>query len=115
VSYLAGCRHLYERFNAFWGRVRRELEALGQEHGLPVYATGAGSLIGLHFTTERPTEHRTVVEGRWSEKVYELYHLYMRLKGILYLPKRSSSCPLWLMRKPRPRSWWEKRLVSWPS
>ena len=85
VSHLATHRRLYDALNSLWERVRDRLNALGHEHGLPVHATGAGSLIGLHFTARRPRQHRTVVEERWSQKAYELYHLFMRLRGVLYM------------------------------
>ena len=85
VKHLAEHPTLYERFNRLWERVREKLNAIGTDSDLPVHATGAGSLIGLHFTTERPRQHRTVVEARWSQKAYEVFHLYARLSGILYM------------------------------
>jgi len=90
VSHLNAHRHLYEHFNSLWNKVREELNKLGDEFGLPCHATGEGSMIGLHFTTRRPANHRTAVEARWSTKVYELFHLFMRLKGVLYMTEQNA-------------------------
>jgi len=90
VSHLSAHRQLYERFNGLWNKVRAELDKLGDEFGLPCHATGEGSMIGLHFTTKRPVDHRTAVEARWSIKIYELFHLFMRLRGVLYMTEQNA-------------------------
>jgi len=90
VRHLSSHRGLYERFNALWDRVRRELNALSDELGLPCHATGEGSMVGFHLTTERPKDHRTAVGARWSMKAYEVLHLSLRLKGILYMTEQNA-------------------------
>lgn len=85
VSYLRDNREIYDRANSEWESFRKSLDRICEEHGRPCWVTGAGSMIGVHFTRERPVNVRQAYELRWSKRVEEAANLYMRLKGILYI------------------------------
>lgn len=85
VSYLRDNRGVYDEANSEWERFRRGLDGVCEEHGRPCWVTGAGSMVGVHFTTKRPTNVRQAYELRWSKRVEEVANLYMRLRGILYI------------------------------
>jgi len=86
VSYLARNRVLYEESNRAWEEFKARLDRLCEEHGRPCWATGAGSMIGIHFTrSRRPWNAREARELRWSRVVERVANLYMRVNGILYL------------------------------
>ena len=85
VSYLRSSRGLYEKAEALWSETRRRMEKLCQDYGLQCYTTGAATMTGLHFTTEKPRDHAAAVTKRWSKTVYHVFHLYARVNGVLYL------------------------------
>ncbi|MET1127732.1 MAG: aspartate aminotransferase family protein [Thermoproteota archaeon] len=85
VSYLYENRSLYDEFNDKWARFADRVDRLCEEHGRICWVTGAGSMIGIHFTAERPKNARQAHELRWSAKVYEVAHVYARVLGILYV------------------------------
>ncbi len=85
INYLSQHRALYEEFNDLWDWVKRELDKACEGHDRLCWTTGVGSMVGLHFTRERPVNARMAYEGRTNEELYKLMHLYMRTKGILYM------------------------------
>ena len=42
-------------------------------------------MTGIHFTTRKPRNAREVEELRWSRLVEKAFHMYSRVKGILYV------------------------------
>ncbi len=85
VSYLAQHRELYGEFNARWSWVRGRLDKVCEEYGRLCWVTGAGSMVGIHFTRSRPRDARGAFMDRISDRLYYLTHLYMRTRGILYM------------------------------
>jgi glutamate-1-semialdehyde 2,1-aminomutase len=85
VKYLSEHRSLYERSNNLWGWFRRKVEQICAEYGIGCWSTGEGSLTGIHFTTRKPRNAREVEELRWSRLVEKTFHMYSRVKGILYV------------------------------
>nr|KJR72665.1 MAG: glutamate-1-semialdehyde 2,1-aminomutase [Vulcanisaeta sp. AZ3] len=85
INYLNQHKTLYENFNQLWDWTRNELNKACENHDRICWATGIGSMIGIHFTKERPTNVRMAYEGRTSENLYTLAHLFMRTKNILYM------------------------------
>lgn len=90
INYLANNRSMYDELNSLWSYIARKLDNLCEEFERTCWITGVGSMIGIHFTKEKPINARTAEELRWSHKVYEVLHLYMRINGILYLTERMS-------------------------
>ena len=90
INYLAQHRSFYENFNNLWDWVRSELDRACESHDRLCWVTGVGSMVGIHFTRERPINARMAYEGRISEKLYTLLHLYMRTRGILYLTEHTA-------------------------
>jgi len=85
VKYLAGNRAKYDEFNSLWNYARRQLDRICEENDRLCWVTGAGSLVGIHFTVKKPRNVREAEELKWSVKVSEVLHLYMRVNKILYL------------------------------
>ncbi len=85
VSYLSQHRSMYESFNDLWSWVRHEIDRACEEYGRICWATGVGSMLGIHFTRNRPINVRSAYADRIDENLYHLMHLFMRTKGILYM------------------------------
>ncbi|KUO79927.1 MAG: glutamate-1-semialdehyde 2,1-aminomutase [Vulcanisaeta sp. OSP_8] len=85
INYLAQHKALYEDFNNLWDWARAELDKGCESHDRLCWVTGVGSMVGIHFTRERPINVRMAYEGRIDEGLYTLLHLFMRTKGILYM------------------------------
>lgn len=88
VRYLASNRSIYDSSNSLWSSFRKRAEEICLEHGVTCWATGEGSLSGIHFTTKRPTSARDVHEYRWSRLVERALHIYSRVRGILYIGEK---------------------------
>ncbi len=89
VSYLHRHRELYSRAEETWSWFRRRAEETCRSHGVDCYATGAGSMTGLHFTRRRPRDHAAAVTERWSSRIERVFHLYARVNNILYLTEHT--------------------------
>ena len=85
IKYLESHRDVYDRVNTLWAQVRRRIDKLCSQYNSACWATGEGTITGIHFTKERPWSTREAIENRWSNKVYEALHAYMRTKNILYV------------------------------
>ncbi len=90
ANYLKSNRGIYEVFNGLWNTVRKELQKICEELSVECYITGLGSMVGIHFTTTRPWRSEDAMLKRWSEKVYEVMHLYARVNGLIYLPENEA-------------------------
>jgi glutamate-1-semialdehyde 2,1-aminomutase len=86
VEYLYQHRELYEKANSMWEELRRRAEKLCNAYEVDCYATGAGTMTGIHFTTRRPKNSREVYELKWSGgKAERTFNLISRNRGILFL------------------------------
>ena len=85
IRYLERHRGLYEEFNSTWEQARRELQKACLDSDVECYITGAGSMTGIHFTKEEPLNHYMSHYMRWSHEVYNVMHMYFRLRNIIYL------------------------------
>jgi len=90
ASYLKENRWIYEKTNKLWNNVRREIQKICDSSGIKCYATGLGSMLGIHFTNTRPWRNEEAVLGRWSDRIYEVMHLYFRVNGVIYLPENEA-------------------------
>jgi glutamate-1-semialdehyde 2,1-aminomutase len=54
---------VHDHIAAIGDRLRAGIDELGQRHGIPLHATGAGHLSGLHWATERVVDYRTRMQG----------------------------------------------------
>lgn len=93
VSMIAGLTTLeilekpgfYEYLNWLSGKLASALEDVGQTSKIPVSITGAGSMIGIHFTKEKPKNIRDVYNKRINSLINKVFQKYMLLKGIVFL------------------------------
>ncbi len=85
VTYLMENRSLYEDFNELWNWARQRINEECETAGLSCYATGAGSMLGIHFTEVRPWRHEDTVYRRWGRETTKTMHKYMLVNGVIYL------------------------------
>jgi len=90
IKHLYEHRSMYEEFNNLWNYARQRIQKICEGLEKPCWATGAGSMVGIHFTEVRPWSARDAATKRWSENVYRLLHVYMRLRGILYMTEHTA-------------------------
>ncbi|WP_054857180.1 aspartate aminotransferase family protein [Vulcanisaeta sp. JCM 16159] len=90
ISYLNHHRALYENFNNLWNWVRGEMDKACEEYGRICWVTGVGSMLGIHFTRNRPINARIAYIDRIDDGLYSLLHLYMRTRGILYMTEHTA-------------------------
>ncbi|MCS7111529.1 MAG: aspartate aminotransferase family protein [Ignisphaera sp.] len=88
IDYLSRDRERYSSFNEMWGTVAKEIDRLCEEYGRPCWTTNVGSMIGIHFTKSKPRSVEDAYYLRYSSKVYEAFHLFMRINRILYLSEK---------------------------
>ncbi len=88
VKYLYENRHLYEKFNNMWKEVARRLDRICEESNRICWITNVGSMIGIHFTSQKPRNIGEAYRLRLSSEVYKALHLYMRINRILYLSEK---------------------------
>jgi glutamate-1-semialdehyde 2,1-aminomutase len=92
---LAGLEHVLtpaevERFNALGDQLRERLNGLAAAVGVPLQATGLGSLIGLHFADRPITTGAdgdppdTATGGSARRALGELLHLEMLERGYYF-------------------------------
>jgi glutamate-1-semialdehyde 2,1-aminomutase len=62
---------LHAHVAALGDRLRAGIDEIGRRHGIPLHATGAGHLTGLHWAQERVVDFRTRMLGD-DEKVTNL-------------------------------------------
>ncbi|UEM25200.1 aspartate aminotransferase family protein (plasmid) [Skermanella mucosa] len=84
---VAGLTKLYtpeaaDRLNGRGDALRRRLNEAGERAGVPVLATGVGSILGIHFQT-RPI-HRPADAEETPEAARALLHLEMMAKGFYF-------------------------------
>ncbi|ADN51805.1 aspartate aminotransferase family protein [Vulcanisaeta distributa] len=90
INYLSQHKPLYESFNDLWNWVRGEIDRACEEYGRICWATGVGGMLGIHFTRSRPMNARMAYADRIDENLYSLTHLFMRVKGILYMTEHTA-------------------------
>jgi glutamate-1-semialdehyde 2,1-aminomutase len=69
----------YDRINALGDRLRDGINALGPDLGLPICATGVGSLLNIHLQELPPRNHRDVLK---SKEIGQLLHLALLNEGL---------------------------------
>ncbi len=86
ISYLMKNKHLYDRVNSLGEMIKKEVDKIREEVEIPIYSTGAGSIVGIHFTTLRPRNHRMAFELRWGRDLIEkTFNLFMRINNVIYI------------------------------
>jgi glutamate-1-semialdehyde 2,1-aminomutase len=89
VKYLAEHRSLYDHANALWEWARRELDKACEDHNRLCWATGVGTMTGIHFTKTRPKTYADVRDLRWSKVIEKALHFYMRINSVLYMDEKT--------------------------
>jgi glutamate-1-semialdehyde 2,1-aminomutase len=59
---------VHQQIDALGDRLRAGIDDIGRRHGIPLHATGAGHLTGMHWADERVVDHRTRMQSD-DEKV----------------------------------------------
>jgi glutamate-1-semialdehyde 2,1-aminomutase len=59
---------VHQQIDALGQRLRAGIDEIGRRHGIPLHATGAGHLTGMHWADERVVDHRTRMQSD-DEKV----------------------------------------------
>jgi glutamate-1-semialdehyde 2,1-aminomutase len=59
---------VHRQIDALGDRLRAGIDEIGSRHGIPLHATGAGHLTGMHWAEERVVDHRTRMQSD-DEKV----------------------------------------------
>ncbi len=86
IKHLMENRDLYDYVNSLGERIRKSVESMREETGVPVFSTGAGSIVGIHFTLKRPRNHREAFEQRWGKNSIEkVYNMFMRVNNVIYI------------------------------
>ena len=79
----------FARLNALGDRLRTGLEEAGRRvpsgRGVPLVATGLGSLVNLHFTAGPVTDYRSAAVG--NTEALRLLHLALLNRGIFAAPR----------------------------
>jgi glutamate-1-semialdehyde 2,1-aminomutase len=78
-----------DRLNALGDRLREGIRALGGELGLPVTATGVGSLLTIHLIEEPPRSYRDA--QRADQEAVRLLHLALLNEGV-FVARRGMLC-----------------------
>ncbi|MEM1632635.1 MAG: aspartate aminotransferase family protein [Sulfolobales archaeon] len=85
LKYLYENRGLYDEFNKIWDQTRSRIDKICEESNRICWATGVGSMLGIHFTRERPWDNRSARLNRLDEEIPRALHLFMRNHGMLYM------------------------------
>jgi glutamate-1-semialdehyde 2,1-aminomutase len=85
VKYLYDHKDLYTEFNNRWDHARRKIDKICEENDRICWTTGVGNMLGIHFTTRRPWDHRTTRLERINDDLPKIFHLYARNRGVLYI------------------------------
>ncbi len=71
IDYLSRHKSLYEGFNNLWNWVRGgEMDKACEEYGRICWVTGVGSMLGIHFTRNRPINARMAYIDRIDDGLY---------------------------------------------
>ena len=75
----------YEYLNWLSGKLAVVLQDIGSRSKIPVHVTYAGSLIGIHFTSEEPRSIRDVLGKRVNPLLNKVFQKYMLVHGHVFL------------------------------
>ncbi|MEE9202110.1 MAG: aminotransferase class III-fold pyridoxal phosphate-dependent enzyme, partial [Dehalococcoidia bacterium] len=80
---------IYPHLDRLGEQARQGMAAAFQEGGVEAHITGVGSLIGVHFARERPTEVRSVARTRNRERTAGFFE-YLLEHGIAFIGPSSA-------------------------
>ena len=75
----------FARLNAFGDKLRAGLEEAGRAAGVPLVATGLGSLVNLHLTAGAVNDYRSA--ARSDREAHRLLHLALLNRGVFAAPR----------------------------
>ncbi len=88
VNYLNRNKEMYTSFNGMWSNIAKEMDKICEEYNRLCWITNVGNMLGIHFTKSKPRNIEEAYYLRYSSKIYEALHLYMRINKILYLSEK---------------------------
>jgi glutamate-1-semialdehyde 2,1-aminomutase len=88
VNYLNRNKEMYTSFNGMWSNIAKEMDKVCEEYNRLCWITNVGNMLGIHFTKSKPRNIEEAYYLRYSSKIYEALHLYMRINKILYLSEK---------------------------
>lgn len=90
LKYLKDNRWIYDKMNSLGLMLAQRIEDTAEKVGIDMYATYGGSMVGLHFTKNRPKNATEVFQMWVPEEVLKALNLYMRLEGIVYISEHKA-------------------------
>jgi len=88
IDYLNRNKEMYTSFNRMWSNIAKEMDKVCEEYNRLCWITNVGNMLGIHFTKSKPRNIEEAYYLRYSNKIYEAFHLYMRINKILYLSEK---------------------------
>jgi len=88
IDYLNRNKEMYTGFNRMWSNIAKEMDRICEEYNRLCWITNVGNMLGIHFTKSKPRNIEEAYYLRYSNKIYEAFHLYMRINKILYLSEK---------------------------
>uniref|UniRef100_A0A7C5TF07 Aspartate aminotransferase family protein n=1 Tax=Ignisphaera aggregans TaxID=334771 RepID=A0A7C5TF07_9CREN len=88
INYLNRNKEMYTSFNRMWSNIAKEMDKVCEEYNRLCWITNVGNMLGIHFTKSKPRNIEEAYYLRYSNKIYEAFHLYMRINKILYLSEK---------------------------
>ncbi len=78
---------IYGKLNSLGERAIRGLEDVFDRHDFDAHVTGIGSMLGIHFTPEKPKDARTAQTLK-NEKLADQFFHFLLDNGIIYMTQR---------------------------
>lgn len=88
IDYLNRNKEMYTGFNRMWSNIAKEMDRICEEYNRLCWITNVGNMLGIHFAKSKPRNIEEAYYLRYSNKIYEAFHLYMRINKILYLSEK---------------------------
>jgi len=74
--------YVYPHINRLGEKIRKELEEVFEKYNVQAHVTGIGSMVGIHFTKEKPTDARKANETK-NVELSKKYHAHLLKNHII--------------------------------
>ncbi|MCS7364335.1 MAG: aspartate aminotransferase family protein [archaeon GB-1867-035] len=76
--------YIYNHINKLGEKIIKELDEIFQKYNFQAFSSGVGSMVGIHFTKEKPTDARKANTTKNVELVKK-YHAHLLNNGIVVI------------------------------
>lgn len=76
--------YIYGHINKLGEKIIKELDEIFQKYNFQAFSSGVGSMVGIHFTKEKPTDVRKANATKNIE-LLKKYHLHLLKNGIIVI------------------------------